>query len=112
MQTLGVSMATRILISVGVSIAFLLASLFAFGLLAANQAPRWLTVPAYLVFSWPMTFMSKIFPNTTCLDGHEVCGYSSSAYLATGIFLLVFYSAIAFIIFSWRSSHVSSKHPA
>jgi len=91
---------------------FLLASLLAFGLLAANQAPRWLTVPAYLAFSWPTSFMSKIFPNTACLDGHEVCGYAGSAYLATAIFLLVFYSVIAFFIFSWRFSHVSSKHPA
>ena len=105
-------MATRILISIGVSIAFLLTSLLAFGLLAANQAPRWLTVPAYLAFSWPMSFMSKIFPNTACFDGHEVCGYSGSAYLATAIFLLVFYSAIAFLIVSWWFSHASSKHPA
>ena len=105
-------MVTRILLSVGVSMAFLLASLLAFCLLAANQAPGWLTVPAYLAFSWPMSFMSKIFPNTACFDGPEVCGYAASAYLATAIFLLVFYSVIAFFIFYWRLCHVSSKHSA
>lgn len=105
-------MATRILISVGVSIAFLLGSLMAFGFLAANQAPQWLTVSAYLAFSWPLRFMSGIFPNTACLDGHEVCGYAGSAYVATALFLVVFYSAIGFFILSWRRSHVSSKNPA
>ena len=105
-------MGTRILLSVGASMTFLLASFLAFGLLAANQAPRWLTVPIYLAFSWPMSFMPNIFPNTACLDGHEVCGYAGVAYLATAIFLLAFYSVIAFLIFSWRLSHVPSKHPA
>lgn len=105
-------MAQRIFLSVGVSMAFLLASLVAFGLLAANQAPRWLIVPAYLAFSWPLGFMSKIFPNTACLDGHEVCGYGGGAYLATAIFLLIIYSLTTFLIFSWRLSRVPSKYPA
>lgn len=105
-------MAQRVFVSVGISMAFLLATFLAFGVLAANQAPHWLLVPAYLAFSWPMSFMSKIFPNAACLDGHEVCGYSGGAYLATAIFLPIFYSFITFLILSWRSSRVSSKHPA
>ena len=102
----------RIFISLSISMAFLLASFVAFGLLAANQAPRWLIAPFFLAFAWPMSFMSSIFPNAACPDGHEVCGYGGVAYLATAIFLPILYSSITFLVLTWRATRVSKKHPA
>jgi len=103
-------MKQRILISIGISIAFVLAAFAAFGLSAVFRGPSWLTVASYQAISWPLSFISHAFPNTTCIDGREICGHSGNAYLATAILLPAVYAFLAFALLSWRSSRIGSKH--
>lgn len=107
-------MIRRALTSIALSLAFLFGAVLVFGVLAnvftySSRAPDWLIVPVYYSFSWPLHVFSAAFPNTTCLEGHEICGYSINVYLATAVTLPLVYASVIFGVLTWRAQRASSK---
>ena len=108
-------MLRRAIISLGLSLAVLISAFLLFAVLATSfkhpsRAPEWLIVPAHFVFAWPLHLFSRIFPNTSCLDGHEICGYSGEVYLATAVTLPLLYSVFFYVLLSWRERRASKNH--